>query len=370
MADGVVVIAGLFQPGSVVTLTRTAQDVFRAEGGVEVSKRIVDDNGLVGWDELDVGAQYVASGYVNGWPVEQPVKATDAEHQSNDLNQAPPVDKPASIGTQEEPPAEVAPLPPAPVEGEAPIETGVPEGVSVSQIGAITYYICRVSGASSEGFAASGLQAPAEEGADGTKVPARPLYVHDGEVDLSAGEWEGYAGPTEPLGTGLEESVFSPPPPVSEEPPPEADVPPVTEPVPSESAGTGEAAGAPSEPPAPSPTPPVDPALEPPQPATVADVEALSEPAPAEPAVPSPAESAAEPATDGGIAEASPAPAQGEVAAAPVEPAADGSAAAPEPEPAPEASTEAPVAPAPEAEAPAEQPAPSAPADGGADTPA
>jgi hypothetical protein len=121
MADGVVVVAGIFPPGSVVVLTKMEGDyVLRPEGGEEVARRLVDDNGNVGFDSLEVGERYFASGYVGGYPVDVRCHGVDAEAPDHELAQAPVQPETPKIGTQE---AVVPPVPP-----EAPdeaLEVGV-----------------------------------------------------------------------------------------------------------------------------------------------------------------------------------------------------------------------------------------------------
>lgn len=212
MSDGVVVVAGIFPQGSVVTLTKVANEgVQRSEGGEEVGRRQVDADGNVGWDGLEVGACYLVDGYAEGYPVTVRAKATDVAEQSNDLSQAPPAPPPVTIGTQQAPAPVVLPEPSA---EELPV--GVPDGVSISQVGAKTYYLHVGTGEiNATGWAESGLQEPAVIPAEGDTLPPEPLYVWTGDDEPDLGvedgkaEWEAYEGPTEPVGTSVEDSSLT-----------------------------------------------------------------------------------------------------------------------------------------------------------------
>lgn len=87
---GVVVVAGRFPSGSVVELWQVADErELRAEAGTRVGMRIVDENGLVGFDGLEVGARFFACGYINGSPEEVRCTAQPADGSSSVLAQPP-----------------------------------------------------------------------------------------------------------------------------------------------------------------------------------------------------------------------------------------------------------------------------------------
>lgn len=329
MSDGVVVVAGIFPVGSVVTLTKVPADAQRSEGGEEVGRRIVDTDGNVGWDALEIGGQYLVDGYVEGFPVTVRTKATDVSEPSNELSQAPSQPVPQMIGSQEDPPADPLPEPPATPEGADPLPEGVPDGVSIAQIGAVTYYQhvgSQDEAASIDGskWVETGLQEPPVTPAEGDPLPAVPLYAWkgEGEPDLNvdeAGEpeWQAYEGPTEPVSdappsaaTPSEEeskvAAGSPVGTVTLEPSPPADAPAAPEPGPAvdpaEAPGAAPVAGGETAPPA--------------DPATSADVPPAPESTP-----PAEAEPPADPQNAGPVPSES--AGTGDQAGAPSEPATD-----------------------------------------------
>jgi hypothetical protein len=120
--DGVVLVAGVFQPGSVVTLSQVEDEaVLRPEAHQAVGRRLVDENGNVGFDGLEVGARYFASGYVNGVYVLVRLIGVEAGAPSSELQQAPIAASPQPVGTQEK----VQPDP-APAAPSTPLPVGVP----------------------------------------------------------------------------------------------------------------------------------------------------------------------------------------------------------------------------------------------------
>lgn len=122
---GVVVIAGVYPPGSVVGLYRLADErVLAPSGGELVGRAIVDEASIVGWDGLETGFKYVSEGYVAGNYVTVRATATDAEAPSMELAQPPLLTKAGSIGTQEDPPVAELPAPPDP---ELGLPTGAPD---------------------------------------------------------------------------------------------------------------------------------------------------------------------------------------------------------------------------------------------------
>jgi hypothetical protein len=129
--DGVVVIAGVFTPGSVVRLFAVADGtVLRVEGNDVVAMRIVDSVGNVGFDGLEIGGRYFAEGYIGGNYTLVRARAVDAGAPDSELQQAPIQATPQPVGTQEEVVAD--PLPAVPQES---LETGIPAAAeSVSPI--------------------------------------------------------------------------------------------------------------------------------------------------------------------------------------------------------------------------------------------
>lgn len=120
--DGVVVVAGVFTPGSVVRLFAVADEsVLRVEGKDAIASRIVDGAGNVGFDGLEVGGRYFVEGYVAGSYTLVRVRGVDAAAPDSELQQAPIQAVPQPVGTQER--VVVDPPPAAPDES---LETGIP----------------------------------------------------------------------------------------------------------------------------------------------------------------------------------------------------------------------------------------------------
>lgn len=117
---GVVLLGGLFEPGTSVSLFRAADGVLRSNGEGLTGRRLADSAGSVGFDGLTVGDRFIARGVdVYGHPVE--LRSTAVEH-ANDVAQPPirPVLN-GPVGT-----AERRPVVPAPGEPSAILQTGVP----------------------------------------------------------------------------------------------------------------------------------------------------------------------------------------------------------------------------------------------------
>lgn len=131
--SGIVVVAGVFQPGSVVTLWAVPDErVLRPEGHDEIGKRIVDDAGNVGWDELAIGGRFLVTGYVNGLYVIVRARAVDGQAPDTELLQAPVQPTPQTVGTQE---SKLPPEPPAPPENAEQLPVGLPDGVKSNVLG-------------------------------------------------------------------------------------------------------------------------------------------------------------------------------------------------------------------------------------------
>ncbi len=126
MSDGVVVVAGVFQPGSVVSLVEVESESVMRPGEIgAIEQRLVDDNGNVGFEGLDVGGRYFVTGYVNGYYVALRAVGTDVSSPDSPLMQAPVGNSPANIGTQNAPEVVVASEPATSEE----LEVGVPEAL-------------------------------------------------------------------------------------------------------------------------------------------------------------------------------------------------------------------------------------------------
>lgn len=120
--DCVVVVAGVFTPGSVVRLFAVADEsVLRVEGKDAVASRIVDGAGNVGFDGLEVGGRYFVEGYVAGSYTLVRVRGVDAAAPDSELQQAPIRAVPQPVGTQE---AKI--VDPAPAVPDESLETGIP----------------------------------------------------------------------------------------------------------------------------------------------------------------------------------------------------------------------------------------------------
>ena len=122
MAEGVVVVAGVFPAGSVVGLFHVGSErVLRPEPHQLVEERVVDERGNVGFDGLEVGGRYFAAGYVNGvYELVRLVGQDAAAPAATELQQPPAGPTPQPVGTQER--VEPAPVPAVP----AGLAVGVP----------------------------------------------------------------------------------------------------------------------------------------------------------------------------------------------------------------------------------------------------
>ena len=122
---GFVVLAGLFEPSTVVELYEVP-DVGEQRVGAAAplaGKRIADSSGSVGFDGLEVGVRHIARGYLDGYPVEVTVRAI-SELDGREIAQAPIGPSPQLQGTQESPlPSE------PPAEPDAILHVGVPAGL-------------------------------------------------------------------------------------------------------------------------------------------------------------------------------------------------------------------------------------------------
>lgn len=251
---GIIVICGQYEPGSIVTLHKVANEgVLRAEGSPIVGQRVVDSNEEVGFDGLDIGARYIAAGYTRGRYEEVSVTASDPEGNI-ELMQPPVQPSPASLGTQG---TNVRNVPAAPSENAGSLGVGLPEGVTSPML------LPAEAAASSQAKADStvtpgdvdGVVLGANEPAPvtATAPDTAPADVSQGDAPaagpaqttspspaaaVTAGT--GDAGGTDAQTQPLVDQV----PPVAEPAPPAAAT---GSTVPSESAGTQEGAGAPSE---------------------------------------------------------------------------------------------------------------------------
>jgi hypothetical protein len=122
---GFLVLAGLFEPGTVVELFEvTDEATLRVENEQLVGKRLADARGSVGFDGLEVGQRYIARGKdVYGHPVEERARGL-AQDEGTELAQEPIRPVPQNVGTQEAP----EPKQPA-AEPDAILHTGVPAGL-------------------------------------------------------------------------------------------------------------------------------------------------------------------------------------------------------------------------------------------------
>lgn len=122
---GVVTVAGLFPAGSVVDLVQVAgEHVLRAEGSPVVGRRVVDAQGLVGFDGLETGARFLLRGYAEGRPLEVRLVAVDGAAPDAEIAQPPIGQLPVVVGTQNE---VVTDPPPA-------VPPGLPVGVPVASM--------------------------------------------------------------------------------------------------------------------------------------------------------------------------------------------------------------------------------------------
>lgn len=263
--SGVVVVAGVFPPGSVVTLIQVPDEtVLRPEGHDTVGTRLVDEFGNVGFDGLTIGDRFFARGYVNGNYTLVRCRAVDADAPDSELIQPPIGPSPQNVGTQEA--RVVDPAPEAP----AGLETGVPEAAAgaLSIVGQepvkaqALYLHVGQDAIDPSGWVESGYQTVATVAADGSTIASEPLYRPLEDVSAVGPDWQHYEGPSE-LVPAAQQLPPEPPAqaqqgasesaqqggggaPPAEAQPPAPDVQ-GQQTVPSESAGVQEGAGSPSE---------------------------------------------------------------------------------------------------------------------------
>src|SRR5215471_17641480 len=98
---GFVLLSGLFEPGTSVSLVAVSEDDFAASYGEVVGRRLVDSDGSLGFDGLEDGARFIAAGFdVYGKPVEVRCRAL---RESQGGIQAPIRPIRTLIGLQESP---------------------------------------------------------------------------------------------------------------------------------------------------------------------------------------------------------------------------------------------------------------------------
>lgn len=121
---GFVVLNGLFEPGTSVSLVRVADEaVITAGHGDVVGRRLVDADGLVGFDGLDGGDRFIAVGFdVYGNLLESRCR-TLFSGDGTELAQPPARPVPQLVGTQEA--VEMVEAPGVP---GAILQSGVPVG--------------------------------------------------------------------------------------------------------------------------------------------------------------------------------------------------------------------------------------------------
>lgn len=81
-AGGIVRLRGRFKAGSKVALVQVAHEgVLRSEGGRTVSRKKVDEDGSVTFDEgVEVGGRYFIVGQIDGEPVEVRARGNEPDH--------------------------------------------------------------------------------------------------------------------------------------------------------------------------------------------------------------------------------------------------------------------------------------------------
>lgn len=90
MASGQVTLRGRFRAGTVVSLVQVAgEHVLRSEGGKEVDRKKVDDDGCVQFTGLDIDGRYFAEGLADGHPLSVRLRARAADDDAGLLAQAP-----------------------------------------------------------------------------------------------------------------------------------------------------------------------------------------------------------------------------------------------------------------------------------------
>lgn len=248
---GIIVICGQYEPGSIVTLHKVANEgVLRAEGSPIVGQRVVDSNEEVGFDGLDIGARYIAAGYTRGRYEEVSVTASDPEGNI-ELMQPPVQPSPASLGTQG---TNVRNVPAAPSENAGSLGVGLPEGVTSPML------LPAEAAASSQAKADStvtpgdvdgvvlGVNEPAPVTA--TAPDTAPADVSQGDAPAAGPAQTTSPSPAAAVTAGTGDAGgmdAQTQPPVDQAPPVAPQAPATGSTVPSESAGTQEGAGAPSE---------------------------------------------------------------------------------------------------------------------------
>ena len=123
---GFVVLAGLFEPSTVVELFEVpdAGEGRVGAAALSVGKRLTDGSGSVGFDGLAVGARCIARGYLDGNPLEVQCRVI-SESEGSEIAQAPIAAVPQLQGTQE------SPLPPEVAAGpDAILHVGIPSGIA------------------------------------------------------------------------------------------------------------------------------------------------------------------------------------------------------------------------------------------------
>jgi hypothetical protein len=121
---GFVVLNGLYEPGTSVSLFRVKHDALHAGAGELVGRRAVDAQGRLGFDGLNEGDRFIARGTdTYGNPLESRCR-TIVKGEGTELAQSPILPVPQNVGTQEAKPVK-APL----GEPGAILQSGVPSGV-------------------------------------------------------------------------------------------------------------------------------------------------------------------------------------------------------------------------------------------------
>lgn len=121
---GFVVLNGLYESGTSVSLFRVKHDALHAGSGELVGRRVVDAQGRLGFDGLEEGEQFIARGVdTYGNPLESRCR-TIVQGEGTELAQSPILPVPQNVGTQEAKPVK------EPVgEPGAILQSGVPSGV-------------------------------------------------------------------------------------------------------------------------------------------------------------------------------------------------------------------------------------------------
>ena len=199
--NGIVVVCGIFEPGSVVELVERGPRDVRPGGSSAVrGRRTVDGEGEVGFAGLIPGDLFFVTGYVDG--EFRPIRCVAQDPSSSmTLLQPPEQALPGQQGTAQTPVVEEPPAEPATAtEGE-----GLPEGVTSPVLGTgdaqpQRYYLHNIE---EEPDAAIWRKANVREQvvpADESRTP-NDLWVYAGSeepVELGS-DWTLYEGPTEPV---------------------------------------------------------------------------------------------------------------------------------------------------------------------------